>query len=61
MPGMASNHTLEDKYLNGLLAAVEMIRKGCTTCYDLFFEFPMPSRDGIEPWALPIGTRACGP
>jgi 5-methylthioadenosine/S-adenosylhomocysteine deaminase len=48
MPGMTSNRTLEDKYLNGLLAAVEMIRKGCTACYDLFLEFPMPSRDGIE-------------
>jgi 5-methylthioadenosine/S-adenosylhomocysteine deaminase len=47
MPGMTGHRTLEDKYLNGLLAAVEMIRKGCTTCYDLFFEFPMPSRDGL--------------
>ena len=48
MPGMTGNRTLEDKYLSGLLAAVEMIRKGCTACYDLFFEFPLPSRDGIE-------------
>ena len=48
MPGMTGNRTLEDKYLNGLVAAVEMIRKGCTTCYDLFFEFPMPSRDGLS-------------
>jgi len=32
MPGMTGNRTLEDKYLNGLLAAVEMIRKGCTVC-----------------------------
>jgi 5-methylthioadenosine/S-adenosylhomocysteine deaminase len=47
MPGMAGNRTLEDKYLNGLVAAVEMIRKGCTACYDLFFEFPLPSRDGV--------------
>lgn len=47
MPGMTGNRTLEDKYLNGLVAAVEMIRKGCTACYDLFFEFPMPSRDGL--------------
>jgi 5-methylthioadenosine/S-adenosylhomocysteine deaminase len=47
MPGMAGNRTLEHKYLNGLIAAAEMIRKGCTSCYDLFFEFPMPSRDGI--------------
>lgn len=48
MPGMTGNRTLEDKYLNGLLAAVEMIRKGCTACYDLFFEFLLPSRNGIE-------------
>jgi 5-methylthioadenosine/S-adenosylhomocysteine deaminase len=47
MPGMTGHRTLEDKYLNGLIAAVEMIRKGCTACYDLFFEFPMPSRDGV--------------
>jgi 5-methylthioadenosine/S-adenosylhomocysteine deaminase len=47
MPGMTGHRTLEDKYLNGLVAAVEMIRKGCTSCYDLFFEFPMPSRDGL--------------
>src|SRR5580692_1509038 len=47
MPGTAGNRTLEDKYLNGLVAAVEMIRKGCTACYDLFFEFPMPSRGGL--------------
>jgi 5-methylthioadenosine/S-adenosylhomocysteine deaminase len=47
-PGMTGNRTCEDKYLNGLLAAAEMIRKGCTACYDLFFEFPLPSRDGIE-------------
>lgn len=47
MPGMTGNRTLEDKYLNGLVAAVEMIRKGCTACYDLFFEFPLPSRDGV--------------
>jgi len=47
MPGMAGNRTLEDKYLNGLVAAVEMIRKGCTACYDLFFEFPLPSREGV--------------
>jgi 5-methylthioadenosine/S-adenosylhomocysteine deaminase len=47
MPGMAGHRTIEDKYLNGLVAAVEMIRKGCTACYDLFFEFPIPSLDGV--------------
>lgn len=47
MPGMTGNRTLEDKYLNGLVAGVEMVRKGCTSCFDLFFEFPKPSRDGV--------------
>jgi 5-methylthioadenosine/S-adenosylhomocysteine deaminase len=47
MPGMTGQRTMEDKYLNGLVAAVEMIRKGCTACYDLFFEFPIPSREGV--------------
>lgn len=47
MPGMAGNRTIEDKYLNGLVAAAEMIRKGCTGCYDLFFEFPIPSLEGV--------------
>jgi len=48
LPGISGNRTLEDKYLNGLVCAAEMIRKGCTACYDLFFEFPMPSREGVE-------------
>ena len=59
MPGMTGNRTLEDKYLNGLVAAVEMIRKGCTACYDLFFEFPKPSRDGVSQlWVRLIATPA---
>ena len=48
LPGISGNRTLEDKYLNGLVCTAEMIRKGCTACYDLFFEFPMPSREGVE-------------
>ena len=47
LPGLSGNRVLEDKYLNGLIAAVELIRKGCTCCYDLFFEFPKPSREGL--------------
>jgi 5-methylthioadenosine/S-adenosylhomocysteine deaminase len=58
MPGIAGNRTLEDKYLSGLVAAVEMIRKGCTACYDLFFEFPVPSRDGV--FALGKAYRDAG-
>lgn len=38
---------LEDKYLAARLAAVEMLLGGCTACYDLFSEFPMPSPEGL--------------
>ncbi len=47
LPGLGANRTAHDKYLNGLVGAVEMIRRGCTSCFDLFFEFPKPSRDGL--------------
>ncbi len=38
---------LEDKYLSTLIGAVEMIRKSCTAAYDLTFEFPLPTVDGM--------------
>jgi 5-methylthioadenosine/S-adenosylhomocysteine deaminase len=37
-----------DKYLSAALSAAEMIRKGCTACFDLSVEFPEPSREGIS-------------
>jgi 5-methylthioadenosine/S-adenosylhomocysteine deaminase len=58
LPSLGANRTLNDKYLNGLLGAVEMIRKGCTACFDLFFEFPMPSDVGI--FALGNAYREAG-
>ncbi len=39
---------VEDKYLSAALSAAEMIRKGCTACFDLSVEFPEPSRDGVS-------------
>jgi guanine deaminase len=39
---------IEDKYLSAALSAAEMIRKGCTACFDLSVEFPHPSREGIS-------------
>jgi guanine deaminase len=47
LPGLGGNRGIQDKYLNGLVGAVEMIRKGTTACFDLFFEYPKPSRDGL--------------
>jgi guanine deaminase len=61
LPGLSGNQTAHDKYLNGLLGAVEMIRKGCTTACDLFAEFPAPSLDGITAVAkayADVGVRA---
>jgi 5-methylthioadenosine/S-adenosylhomocysteine deaminase len=39
---------VDDKYLSAALSAAEMIRKGCTACFDLTVEFPEPSREGIS-------------
>src|SRR6516165_4293666 len=39
---------IDDKYLSAALSAAEMIRKGCTACFDLSLEFPEASYDGIS-------------
>jgi len=39
---------IDDKYLSAALSAAEMIRRGCTACFDLSLEFPAPSVDGIS-------------
>ena len=43
----ARSRGIDDKYLSAALSAAEMIRKGCTACFDLTVEFPAPSREGI--------------
>lgn len=59
--GTSGHRTLEDKYLSAQLAAVEMIRRGCTAFYDLYFEFPAPTVEGLHAAArayLDTGIRA---
>jgi 5-methylthioadenosine/S-adenosylhomocysteine deaminase len=46
-PWVGGNRGAEDIQLSAQLGAVEMVLKGCTACYDLFFEWPVPSRDGM--------------
>ncbi len=58
LPALAGGRTSADMALNGLLGAVELIRKGCTTACDLFTEFPAPTREGIE--AVAGAYRAAG-
>jgi guanine deaminase len=49
------SRTLEDKRLSAMLTAVELVRKGCTAAYDLFVEYPVPSREGIDAVAEAYG------
>ena len=44
----ARSRGLDDKYLSAALSAAEMIRKGCTACFDLTVEVPEPSSEGIS-------------
>ena len=37
----------EEKSLAAQLAAVEMILNGCTACYDLFSDFPIPDLNSL--------------
>ena len=60
-PWITGKRTLEDKRLSAQLNAAEMVLKGCTSCYDLYFEFPTPSGEGIDAVALgysDVGFRA---
>src|SRR5512145_1581634 len=55
------NRTLEDKYLTAQLSAIELVRKGCTACYDLNVEYPLPTVEGIQAAARAyrdVGIRA---
>src|ERR1700757_3279491 len=60
-PWINGNRSTEDKYLSTQLGAVEMVLKGCPACYDLSFEWPLPTADG---WAqaaqayADVGMRA---
>ena len=47
-PAIGGGRGVEDKYLSAQLSAIEMVRKGCTACYDLFVEYPAPSVAGVD-------------
>jgi 5-methylthioadenosine/S-adenosylhomocysteine deaminase len=47
-PWISGGRTLEDKYLTTYVGAIEMLTKGCTACYDLTVEFPLPTVEGLE-------------
>ena len=47
-PAMRSRQSAEEKYLTAQLGAAELISKGCTACYDLVYEFPEPTLEGLD-------------
>ena len=47
-PWISGNRSAEDKHLSTLIGASEMLLKGCTACYDLTYEFPCPSVEGMQ-------------
>ena len=60
-PWIGGNRTTEDKKLSTMLCAAEMVAKGCTAAYDLFYEFPVPTVDGMDAGAAAyaeVGMRA---
>ncbi len=62
-PWIGGGRELEDKYLTTLIGAAEMLLKGCTAAYDLSFEFPAPTTEGVAASAKAYkdaGMR-CGP
>ncbi len=60
-PWITGNRNHEDRYLSTELGAVEMVMKGCTACYDLSFEWPLPTAEGLARAAqayADVGMRA---
>src|SRR6202035_1803615 len=60
-PWLNGQRTNDDRYLSALLTAVEMLRKGCTACYDLAAMLPLPTLDGLHSVAQAysdVGIRA---
>ena len=47
-PWISGNRTLDDKRLTAQLNAAEMVLKGSTATYDLYFEFPAPTLEGMH-------------
>ena len=60
-PMLTGYRGLDDLRLSAQIGAIEMMLKGCTACYDLFFEWPVPTREGMATVAsayAELGMRA---
>lgn len=55
------DRSTDEKYLSALIGALDMLGSGCTACYDLVFEWPAPSIEGLAAVAQAyddVGLRA---
>ncbi|MGG5811176.1 amidohydrolase family protein [Falsiroseomonas sp. CW058] len=60
-PWISGGRLLRDKWLSTALNAVENLKKGCTAVFDLPFEFPCPTTEGLDAMAdayASVGLRA---
>jgi 5-methylthioadenosine/S-adenosylhomocysteine deaminase len=60
-PALNSNRTVEDHYVSAAIGAIEMLKTGCTTAYDLFMAIPAPTVEDVEAIArayTDVGMRA---
>jgi cytosine/adenosine deaminase-related metal-dependent hydrolase len=57
-PWLGGERDAETVYLSTLLGAVDMISKGCTACFDLVYEFPLPTKECF--WAVAAAYRDAG-
>lgn len=40
--------TPEEQYLSAVLGAIEMVKSGCTSAYDLFMDLPTPTPEAVD-------------
>jgi guanine deaminase len=60
-PALNANRTVEEHYLSAVLGAIEMVKTGCTTAYDLMMAVPAPTTDDMAAVArayADVGMRA---
>lgn len=60
-PALNANRTADDHYLSAAIGALEMLKTGCTTAYDLFMAVPAPTVEDMEAIArayTDVGMRA---
>jgi guanine deaminase len=47
LSALNGQRTLDDLRLSAELSAVELVRRGCTSCFDMALQLPQPSTDGL--------------